>query len=120
MATEDWRARVRPDELEHWERVWEREQATARAAEAAGLTYRYLPWHEARGRLALIGQMVSTAYWTDGFGALPWGHQHAHTYAFAFERVINIGADFLALETSGSRHMISYDSICVQERVAGI
>jgi hypothetical protein len=116
--TTDWRSRVRPDDLEHWERVWAREQETARRAEADGMAYRYIPWHEARGDRSLIGKMVSTAYWTHGFGELPWGHHHAHAYAFAFEPVISIGPDFLALEKRGSRHMISYDMICVQERSA--
>lgn len=114
INNEDWRANVRPDELAHWERVWEREQETARQAEAAGVTYRYIPWHEARDDRSLIGKRVSVAYWVRG-GETPWGHQHAHMYRHAFEPVINIGADFLALETRGSETMISYDTICVQE-----
>jgi len=32
-----------------------------------------------------------------------------------FETVVNIGPDFLATEARGSRHLIGYDTICVQE-----
>ena len=114
----EWRSKVSAASLAHYERVWAREQATAQRAEAAGVAYRDIPWYGARGDRSLIGQMVSDAYWAHGFGDLPWGHQHAHAYAFAFERVVNIGSDFIALEHRGSRHMISYDTICVQERAA--
>lgn len=114
----NWRDSIRPGELEHWERVWAREQAVADRAVADGVTYRYIPWYDARNDRSLIGAKATSAYWVSGFGALPWGHQHAHTYKGAFETVVNIGADFMALESYGSRHMISYDTICVQERAA--
>lgn len=115
---DNWRDRVRPDELAHYERVWEMEQETARRAEADGVTYRYIPWHKARGDRSLIGKKAIDAYWVRS-GELPWGHQHAHMYAFAFETVINIGPDFFATEEGGSRRMISYDTICVQESTSG-
>lgn len=112
----EWRSKVRADDLDHYEHVWAREQEMARRAAAAGVTYRDIPWHEARNDRSLIGKRVTRAYWIGG-GDLPWGHQHAHGFAFAFEPVINIGADFIALETRGSEHLISYDTICVQEPI---
>lgn len=115
---DNWREGVRPEELAHWERVWEQYQATARRAEADGVTYRYIPWYKARDDRSLIGKKATRAYWISGFGDLPWGHQHAHGYAFAFETVVNIGPDFIALEQRGSEHLISYDTICVQESAA--
>jgi hypothetical protein len=111
----NWRDGVRASEIDHWERVHAREAATARQADDAGVTYRYIPWTEARGRQNLKGQKVSSAYWTRGFGELPWGHQHAHTYAFAFKEVTIVGHDFLAFADGTSESFISYDTVCVQE-----
>ena len=117
MTVANWRSLIPADDLAHYERVWEREQETARAAERDGVTYRYIPWHEARGNRSLIGQKAVRAYWIAGFGKLPWGHQHAHAFAFAFEPIANIGPNFIAFEKSGSGSMITYDTICIQERV---
>ena len=116
MTVANWRSLIPADELAHYEGVWTREQETARAAEREGVTYRYIPWYEARGDRSLIGRTAVRAYWITG-GKLPWGHQHAHGYAFAFELITNIGPNFIAFEKSGSGSMITYDTICIQERV---
>lgn len=113
-AKGDWRTRLCPEDLAHWERVWGWYEEAERAAQAAGVRYRYIPWHQARGDRSLIGRKAVRAYWMTG-GETPWGCQHAHGYASAFETVINIGPDFLATEQRGSEHLISYDTICVQE-----
>jgi hypothetical protein len=110
----EWRGKVRAEELEHYERVWTREQETAQRAEADGMTYRDIPWHEARGRRELIGKRVTRAYWIGG-GDLPWGHQHAHGYAFAFKTVTRVDSDWIAYEDGSCDSLISYDTICVQE-----
>jgi hypothetical protein len=116
MTVANWRSLIPAKDLEHYERVWAREQETARKAEREGVTYHYVPWHEARGNRSLIGKRATRAYWISGFGRLPWGHQHAHAYTSAFQEIVNIGADFVAFETDGSQSMISYDTLCVQER----
>ena len=114
MAEADWRDKVPVREIEHWEGVLARELDIARKADREGFRYEYIPWHKARNRRALIGKKISRAYWTTGFGDLPWGHQHAHTYAFAFKVVREIGADWIAYEDGTSESLISYDTICVQ------
>lgn len=113
----DWRARTTAD-LDHWEAVWRHEQQAIRQAEDAGLTYRYVPWYEARSDRSLIGQVATVAYWVHERPDLPWGHQHPHRFAYAFERVTGLDSDWLALERRGSQQMITYDTICVQERTA--
>jgi len=114
LHTEDWRGKVPASELDHWERVWARERETAKRAEAAGVTYRDIPWHKARGRRDLIGKRATRAYWIGG-GDLPWGHQHAHMYAFAFKVIKDIDSDWILFEGENSEPLISYDTICVQE-----
>lgn len=114
MAEADWRDKVPERDVEHWEGVLSQELDVARRADQEGFRYEYIPWHKARSRRELIGKKVARAYWTGGFGELPWGHPHAHTYAFAFKTVRDIGADWIAYEDGTSESFISYDTVCVQ------
>lgn len=110
--SKDWRSTVPASEREHWERVYAREAGVADRALREGVSYEYLPWH--RVGPSIVGKMASVAYWTRGFGELPWGHQHAHRYAFAFKRVSAVGLDWIAFEGENSRMMCSYDTVCIQ------
>lgn len=112
--TQDWRHNVPAADRAHWENVHAQEAAIANRAADDGVTYEYLPWYDVRGRQDFVGKVACVAYWTDGFGRLPWGHQHAHAYAFAFKRISAIGVDWVAFEGENSRVMITSDILCVQ------
>lgn len=114
MNKRDWRDTVPAHDVPHWEGILAVELKIARKADEAGFRYEYIPWHEARTRRDLIGLKVSRAYWTHGFGKLPWGHHHAHTYAFAFKVVRYTGADWITYDDGTSETLISSDCICVQ------
>jgi len=116
VLREDWRVNVRAEDLDHYEAWWVHHQTMAEQAKAAGVTYRDVPWYEARGRRELIGKRATRAYWIGG-GETPWGHQHAHMYAFAFKVIKDIGSDWILFEGEDSEPLISYDTLCVQEPI---
>lgn len=111
----DWRDSMSLDEIEHWERIWEREREIAQRAEKDSVKYTYYRWSGVRNMKWLVGMMAMDAYWINGFGYLPWGHQHAHTYHFAFKEVSAVGSDYLAFIDGTSQSMITFDKVCVRE-----
>jgi len=115
----DWRDSIPGEDLDHWEHIWKREQEVGQQEKQDRVSYRYLTAYEAINNRSLIGKRASHAYWISDFARLPWGHPHAHTYAFAFKEVTNVGIDFLVFVDGTSKQFGSYDMICVQDVMEG-